>query len=209
MQNKNIYQPSLHSQAGVSLIVVLLILVVVSILGISGIQISMMGERSARNDRDTQIAWQSAEAALIDAEFDIEGLPSSSATLRNSIFALGKTDTTKFIANCGNDGQVRGLCALNATGANIKPAWLTVDFTTTGDKAATTALGTFTGRTFPSGGAGIQPAKPPRYVIEAIADPDQARTSKPSDIKYIYRVTAMGFGPNPETQIAMQMLYRN
>lgn len=198
-----------RSQAGVSLIVVLLILVVVSILGISGIQISMMGERSTRNDRDTQIAWQSAEAALIDAEFDIEGIPATSSARRNTIFTLGKTDITKFVANCGNSGQMRGLCALNAAGINIKPAWLTVDFTVTGDAAATTALGTFTGRNFPSGGAGTQPAKPPRYVIEAISDPDQSRTSKPTDVKYIYRVTAMGFGPNPETQTAMQMLYRN
>lgn len=209
MQKKNTFSFSPHSQTGASLIVVLLILVVVSILGISGIQISMMGERSSRNDRDNQIAWQSAEAALIDAEFDIEGLPVTSAARRNNIFALGKTDIAKFVQNCGNSGQTRGLCTLNAAGTNIKPAWLTVDFTATGDDAATTALGTFTSRAFPSGGAGIQPAKPPRYVIEAISDPDQSRTAKPTDVKYIYRVTAMGFGPNPETQTVMQMLYRN
>ena len=198
-----------HDQTGASLIVVLLILVVVSILGVSGIQISMMGERSARNERDNQIAWQAAEAALIDAEFDIEGLPANSTARRNTIFALGKTDIAKFIPNCGNSGQMRGLCALNAAGTNTKPAWLSVDFTNTGNDAATTALGTFTGRNFPSGGVGIQPAKSPRYVIEAISDPDQSRTTKPTDVKYIYRVTAMGFGPNPETQTVLQMLYRN
>lgn len=212
MHTQNKASPGLRAQSGVSLIVVLLILVVVSILGVSGIQISMMGERSARNERDSQIAWQSAEAALIDAEFDIEGLPATSAARRNTIFALGKTDIAKFIVDCGNSGEMRGLCALNPAGTTdkpIKPVWLTVDFTSTGNDAATTALGTFTGRSFPSGGAGTQPAKPPRYVIEAIPDPEQSRTAKPTDVKYIYRVTAMGFGPNPETQSVMQMLYRN
>ena len=126
---------------------------------------------------------------------------------RNTIFALGKTNIAQFIQNCGNSGQARGLCALNAD--NVKAAWLSVDFTATGNDASTTALGTFTGRNFPSGSVGIQPAQAPRYVIEAILDPDQARTAKPTDVKYIYRVTAMGFGPNPETQTVMQMLYRN
>jgi Tfp pilus assembly protein PilX len=51
----------------------LLLLVIVSILGVGAAQIATMGERSARNDRDMQVAWQSAEAALMDAEFDIHG----------------------------------------------------------------------------------------------------------------------------------------
>ena len=53
-----------NRQAGASLIVVLLLLVIVSILGAGAAQIATMGERSARNDRDMQVAWQSAEAAL-------------------------------------------------------------------------------------------------------------------------------------------------
>lgn len=191
---------------GVSLIVVLLILVVVSILGVSGIQVAMMGERGTRNDRDQQVAWQGAEAALIDAEFDIEGLPASSTTKRNTIFKAKETEIAKFIQDCGNSGQSVGLCALNATG---KPAWLTVDFTATGSTAPTVQFGTFTGRDFPSGSKGIQPALPPRYVIEPIPDPRTARTRSIPQTSYVYRVTAMGFGPNAETQAVVQMIYRN
>jgi len=47
-------------QTGASLIMVMLILIVVSILGVGAAQIALMSERSARNDRDMQIAWQSA-----------------------------------------------------------------------------------------------------------------------------------------------------
>lgn len=200
------------SQRGLSLIVVMLILIVVSVLGVGGIQISMMGERSTRNERDMQVAWQGAEAGLIDAEFDIEGLPAASTNKRNSIFKRGDVDLAKFIDNCGDSGQSIGLCGLKETG---KPAWLTVDFTATGTGAKAVELGTYTGRDFPSGVKGIQPAKPPRYVIEPILDrfgvksyrtTDPAAGSGPS---YVYRVTSMGFGPNGETQGVLQMIYRN
>lgn len=200
------------SQRGLSLIVVMLILIVVSILGVGGIQISMMGERSTRNERDMQVAWQGAEAGLIDAEFDIEGLPAASTNKRNSIFKRGDVDLAKFIDNCGDSGQSIGLCGLKETG---KPAWLTVDFTATGTGAKAVELGTYTGRDFPSGVKGIQPAKPPRYVIEPILDRygvKSYRTTDPtagSGPSYVYRVTSMGFGPNGETQGVLQMIYRN
>ncbi len=191
---------------GASLIVVMLLLVVVSILGVSGIQVAMMGERGTRNDRDQQIAWQSAEAALMDAEFDIEGLPATSTSKRNTIFKYRETDVAQFIQDCGTSGQNVGLCNFNDMG---KPAWLTVDFTATGTGAPTTQFGTFTDRTFPAGSKGVQPIRPPRYVIEPISDPKVDRT-KPENLRtYIYRVTAMGFGPNAETQAVVQMIYRN
>lgn len=56
---------------GASLLMVMMILVIVSILGVSGVQLALMSEKGARNDRDMQMAWQSAEAALQDAEFDL------------------------------------------------------------------------------------------------------------------------------------------
>ncbi|ART54547.1 hypothetical protein CBP36_13995 [Acidovorax carolinensis] len=203
---RSLCAPPARRSSGVSLIVVLLILVVVSILGVSGIQISMMGERGTRNDRDQQVAWQAAEAALVDAEFDIEGLPASSTTKRNALFDVKAPALNSFAANCGTSGNLTGLCALNDTG---KPAWLAVDFTTTGASAPTVQFGTFTGRDFPSGSKGIQPALPPRYVIEPIPDPRNSRTQQQQNRRYVYRVTAMGFGPNAETQAVVQMIYRN
>ena len=186
--------------SGASLILVLIILTVVSLLGVAGMQISMMSERGARNDRDRQIAWQAAEAALIDAEFDIYG-PGNPFPARRKIFSDATSDDAIFVAGCGNAGDNIGLCKLVNTG---KPAWLTVDFTNDSASAPTTQLGQYTGRTFQSGNVGIQPARPPRYVIEALPDPD----SPPSSKTYIYRVTAMGFGPRPEIQAVLQMIFR-
>jgi type IV pilus assembly protein PilX len=198
-------KPHVHEahQRGVSLIIVLIVLVIISLLGIAGIQMSTMSERSARNDRDQQIAWQSAEAALLDAELDIID-PTSS---RNLIFSEG--EEVAFQSGCGASGNSKGLCALVSAG---KPAWLTVDFTTTGAGAATTEYGDFTGRSFSAGTAGVQPARAPRYVIEPILDYNgggESRNLSNPKPKYVYRVTAIGYGPRPDIQAVLQMSFRN
>ena len=193
-----------QTQRGASLIMVLLILVVVSLLGVGGAQIALMSERSARNDRDQQVAWQAAEAALIDAEVDMIDPTVSPATTRQPLFDA--KNQIAFYSGCGTATsattvQSLGLCALNLTG---KPAWLTADFTVTGATAMTTEFGKFTGRAFAAGGVGIQPALKPRYLIEVLPDP----FGDASDPKFIYRITAMGFGPRPDIQAVLQMLYR-
>ena len=190
------------AQRGISLVMVMLILVVVSVLGVGAAQIAILSERGARNDRDQQIAWQAAEAALVDAEFDMrDPVP---ATSRQSLF--DSKNQVAFFSGCGTatsvaGGNSLGLCALNSTG---KPAWLAVDFTTINAAATTTALGAFTGRSFASGGLGIQPAQLPRYVIEVLPDP----FGDASNPKVIYRVTAMGFGPRKDIQAVLQIIYR-
>lgn len=198
-------------QRGVSLIVVLLILVIVSILGAGGAQIAMMAERGARNDRDMQVAWQAAESALMDAEFDIHGPNSNAASRLTKVFSF-KNDANAFVAGCGSGATDRGLCALAETGL---PAWLAVDFTASGNGAKTAAIGEFTGRTFAASASGtlvgIQPAQKPRYIIEAIEDGserDLGLGSNPT-VKYVYRVTAMGFGPRPDIRAVSQIIYRD
>lgn len=174
---------------------VMLILVVVSLLGVGGAQIALMSERGARNDRDQQMAWQAAEAALMDADFEM------SYSTSDRIATFDGKNLGVFVAGCGISGDLVGLCALNLTG---KPAWLTVDYTDVSNNAPTTAFGTFTNRSFAHGGVGIQPAKAPRYVMEMVSDP----SSDPSDPTYLYRVTAMGFGPRADIQAVLQMIYR-
>lgn len=191
-------------QHGASLIIVLIVLTIVSLLGVAGIQVSTLSERSARNDRDQQIAWQSAEAALLDAELDIID---PAISTRNAIFANG--DEPAFLTGCGTGGNSRGLCALVQAG---KPAWLTVDFAAEGAAAPTTQYGTFTGRAFSAGTAGVQPARAPRYVIEPILDYNgggESRNLSTSKPKYVYRVTAIGYGPRPDIQAVLQMSFRN
>ena len=184
----------------------MIILTIVSMIGIAGIQISTMSERSARNDRDYQIAWQSAEAGLMDAENDLFG---PGPSIRRSIFGP-TTDLAKFVDNCGTASISRGLCALELSG---RPAWVAADFNASGAAAPTARYGEFTGRTFAAGGPGIQPAREPRYVMEPIEDNagpgSSGRKLGADDPKYNFRVTSLGFGPRADIQAVVQMIYRN
>lgn len=203
---RSIHHPSQArpQQRGASLMVVMILLIVVSLLGVGSIQIATMGERSARNDRDQQIAWQAAEAALMDATLEIDPKSLISGS-RRSTFSPS-TDTSAFVLGCGNSSTNRGLCAETSSG---KPAWLTVDFTDTSNSAKTVQWGSFTVNrgTYPSGG-GLKSYQPPRYVIEAIKDPSEVQTKGITESRYVYRVTAMGFGPRQDIQAVMQMIYR-
>lgn len=190
-------------QSGVSLIVVMILLVIVSILGIGAAQLSMMGERSSRNERDTQIAWQGAEAALMDAEFDMRG-PGTST--RMGVFT--QNDSSAFVlGSCGgsNSNNSVGLC--DPSSVTGKPLWLSTDLAA--DSPAAALYGTFTSRAFTAGADGLQPAKKPRYMIEVL--PDQNAFGDASGLapkKFVYRVTAMGFGPRADIQAVTQMLFR-
>jgi type IV pilus assembly protein PilX len=196
---RNLFVPGPRIQGGASLIVVMMILVIVSLLGVAGAQIALMSERGARNDRDQQLAWQSAEVALLDAEIEMI----DATTARHSLF--DGRDTTSFIPGCGTSGLSIGLCAAVQSG---KPAWLTADFMSVESTAPTAEFGQFTHRPFAAGGKGVQPEKKPRYVIELLPDPSGDKSSK-SPPTYLYRVTAMGFGPRADTQAVLQMIYRN
>ena len=189
------------NQRGASLIVVMIILTIVSLLGIGAIQISMMSERGARNDRDMQLALQSAEAALTDAELDI----SNSSSLRYSVFGP-VVNFQAFIDKCGTTGVTQGLCAETTLGN--KPAWqdISLNFADATATARTTAYGTFTNRTFQAGGAGVQPAQAPRYIIELMQDKSSINAG--GNPNFAYRVTAVGFGPRTDIQAVVQMLYR-
>lgn len=194
-------------QKGVTLVVVLLILVVVTVLGIGGAQIALLGERSTRYDRDYLVGSQSAEAGLADAEVDIAG-PNTFAGNRKDQFS--PTNTGIFQPNCGTTGVSKGLCETKAD--NEKPVWLSVDFLDTGaGTARTVEYGQFTGAQFDAGGSGIKPARKPRYMVEVMDDPETGGSAKfdPSRaIPKLYRVTAMGFGPRDDIQVVMQMIYR-
>jgi len=73
-------------QAGATLFTMLIMLLLVLLLGMAATQISLQGEKAARNDRDRLIAFRAAEAALLDAELDIRHSPDISES-RSYIFS--------------------------------------------------------------------------------------------------------------------------
>jgi type IV pilus assembly protein PilX len=193
------------AQRGVTLIVVLLILVVVTILGIGGAQIALLGERSTRYDRDYLVATQAAEAALMDAEFDIRG-PNAAASSVQRVDQFDQTNFGVFLPNCGTSGKTQGLC--EAYPDNVKPLWATVDFLDDSANAPSVEFGTFTGRTFDAGPTGIRPERAPRYIIELIDDAAPGGSAAGGKVPKMYRITAIGFGPRTDIQVVMQIAFR-
>ena len=190
--------PARRRVAGFSMIVVLIILGILSLLGVAATHMTLLTERSSRYDRDWQIAYQSAEAALLDAEFDIRG-PNSSGNKRVTLFQ--NSSVLGFSDGCGSTTTERGLCLPTTTG---KPIWYAVDFLDSSANAKTIEFGEFTGRVLDYGSTGVRPSRKPRYIIEVIPDMQPGF----STTRFMYRVTAMGFGPRDDTQAVLQMFFR-
>lgn len=193
---------------GFSLIVVLLMLVVTTVLSVGAAQVSLVNERGARNDRDVEVAFQAAEAALLDAETDVLG-PNDSARQRLCVFH--PQDIAAFVAGCGGAGEHQGLCAPAEPGRD--PAWMAADFSDGGGKSV--AYGTFTGQTYLSGDAasgkraGALPARAPRYIVEAVRSrgspqADLLQSASARGTGYVFRVTAIGYGMREETRVVLQ-----
>lgn len=192
----------LPGQRGASLVVVMLVLLVVTVTGIAGARLALLGEMSARHDRDTQIAFESAEAAIIDAENEIDGVATTACTALRTDKFLAK-DLVIPAGSCGTTTVERGLCAPLDEGSTAKPVWVSVDFLDNSSTAVTAEYGSFTCRTFDAG-SGVKPARAPRYIIERVPD---KTPGKPSDA-FMYRITAMGFGPRVDTRTVVQVEYR-
>ena len=188
-------------QHGVTLIIVLILLVTVTLLGIGGARIALLGERSTRNDRDYQVAWQAAEAALMDAQFDIRG-PNASGSQRMALF--NENNTSVFLPGCNTATAHRGLCE-PAVG---KPVWASVNFLDETASATTVAYGTYTGRSFDAGGVGVKPARVPRYLIEWVPDSTPLGSASSGAKPIMYRITAMGFGPREDVQVVLQVAFK-
>ena len=214
-------------EQGFSLIVSLMMLIVIIILGISGAQMAINEERGSRNDRDRQIAFQAAEAALKDAEYEIYGATGSTCTLPGQVgrgnlrpgtlTCFNEFATVGFIDGCSTASNNLGLCAFNAAA----PAYLNtaVDFLAdakgTSTQARTVPYGTYTGRSFASrqtSGFTTLPlsAYPPRYIIEWVPKNTSVDSVTGSDGSVggnrMFRVTAMGFGANPNSQVVLQAI---
>jgi len=158
--------PSIRRQRGVTLLVGLLILLVMSLLAVTIVQVVTMQERMARNLRDQSIAFQAAEAALRSAEAVVNGTGTP----------YEPYDRTSFTAACTN-----GLCLPSASNPQ---QWNVVDWGAT----STTSVGvTFT---LPTG------VQNPRYIIEKIFEEGDAFDSSKGCPIVRYRITARGFGQN-------------
>lgn len=75
-------QPRLNNpqqQHGVALFISLVLLLVLTIIGVSSVQTTSLEVRMSRNEHDTLLAFQSAESALRDGELQLAGITATTA----------------------------------------------------------------------------------------------------------------------------------
>lgn len=190
-------------QHGATLIVTLLMLIAVLMLGMSAALIALQAEKASRNERDRQIAFQAAEAGLMDAEADIEN--SAAAASRSHIFTHDSANGFTPGCGAGSGNPYLGLCSRAEDG--VPPIWQTIDFLDRSEQAKSVPYGRFTGQSFQTG-KGSLPGRPPRYIIELMTYNMPGAGTGMEDIKYFYRVTAIGFGTRDATQVVLQTFYR-
>ena len=118
---------------------------------------------------------------------------------RAALFAGGSA--LGFAEGCGRDNPNLGLCMY----VPVAPAWQAVDLAAP-DGAAITPYGKFTGAALPVG-AGALPARAPRYIIE-LMPLARAGEDAGQGAANVYRITAIGFGVRPATQVVLQTFYR-
>jgi type IV pilus assembly protein PilX len=186
---------------------VLLILVVATVLGVGAAQVSLVNERSARNDRDTEVAFQAAEAALVDAETDVLG-PNDDTRQRLCLFAAGTR--RGFRRRMRWHGEQQGLCAPAEPGAD--PAWMTVDFRRERQVGRLRHLHgpALLQRRCRHGHASRRVARPRTALHRGSRShrggwqADALQSASARDANYLFRVTAIGYGMRDETQVVLQ-----
>jgi type IV pilus assembly protein PilX len=184
-----------RAQRGFSLLMILLMTAVLSLLALGAMNSSIVQERMVSNARDRNVALQAAEAALRDAEADIEATADAS---------VGYTEAC--------DG---GLCippSDTASGPRSAPRWQSIDW-----DASTRAYGSRTGASALLGPGNTALASQPRYFIERLptlpapvgssACVGGGCSSAPTDQARAYRITVRASGIRASTVVMLQSVY--
>lgn len=192
----------MNRQRGAALLVTMCVVLALMLLGASGTRAALQAEKAARGERDRSVALQAAEAALVDAERDIDG-GADPASLRAAMFSPGVSDTFPDGCGSGAGNPALGLCKRRP--ASAAPAWQTVALDAPGSAVPAVDYGTFTGAAMPVGRATL-PARVPRYIIEPLVlmRPGESASKRPPEL---FRITAIGFGARAGTQVVLQSFY--
>jgi len=180
-------------QQGAVLIVSLIILLLMTLIGVSGMQTTTLEEKMAGNNLDRQIALQAAEAAVIEGEGIVNLLQNQGQ--------LGAYDIN------GADGRYDG------TGGAFPDIWKLVDWDGTN--------GGNTNKALPYTGAdaslySVSGAPPPKFVIEhyatAALTADIVNQCGYGDCSgagqmFMFRITARGTSRAGSGQVVLQTVF--
>jgi type IV pilus assembly protein PilX len=184
---------SQKNQSGVALFMSLVMLLIITILGLSSVQTTTLQERMARNARDTNLAFQATEAAIKDAETLVETF--------SSLIDFGADPRTNPALCYNSPSAVAGF--YYERGYNCSSNWSGVDWTSGGGFiVAATAISNV--------------ALQPRYIVEHVktvmADEDRLNLDNigqdtGSGRAQIFRITVYGTGGTDTAHVMIQSTY--
>ncbi len=187
--------PRRRPARGFSLIVILVMAAVLSLLALGAMNSSIVQERMVGNARDRAVALQAAEAALRDAEADIEANPDAAAG---------------FTEACAD-----GLCIAPSDSPNAAqsaPRWQSIDWA-----ASTRAYGSRTAAPPLLGPGNAALAGQPRYFVERLPTLPPAVGSSacvgggcgtaPTDRARAFRISVRASGIRASTVVMLQSVY--
>ncbi len=153
--------------------------------------------------RDQHVAFQAAEAALDDAEKDVQGSAANPAAVaRNALLVPAPTSAA---VSASVPSGVAGFAASGTPApspeGDAAPLWQVLDVSGAQDGGGTDAA--------MGAGQGCLPFKRPRYMVERRAchlPGEDAGAGVASH--YCYRVTAIGFGAQLATAVLLSSVLR-
>ena len=188
---------SRKNQQGVALFISLVMLLILTILGVSAVQTTALQERMSRNSFDSNMAFQAAESAVRDAEQYIE-------TNFNSLIdfdAAGAEDEGLYYANAWDEA----------------PNWEAIDWdvdqecTETARPTGVMLAGTTTGTT-----SVPNVCVQPKFIIEWVRrvesdedllNLDNIGQGTGAGRTQVFRITAMGTGGTESAHVMVQTTY--
>ncbi len=180
------FQFPVAREHGIVLVMALVFLLLLTLTGLAAVTSSSLEEKMTGNTQDRNIAFQSAESALVAAETYLAGLANPS------------TDISADPAN--------GI--YNSTTPPTNPIWDTVAWNNSGApnkvaiypcsppsaSCATTRL---------ASGTPLAPGAEPRYIIEILGP----TVAGPPAANFAFRVTARGTGSRNSTVVMLQSTF--
>ena len=171
-------------QRGAVLVIGMLILLVMTILGVTSMSTSTLQEKMAGNNKDRTIALQGAEDALRDAELLLQ---TSFSTMTFD------TDCTGGYCDCALDGaDLLESCEVEYWTDATKDVWNTSTKHMVADNSNPDL------------------AEKPKYIIEYIGkyyDPDTDGFGGCASCPNLYRITAMSTGISGRAKVAIQSTF--
>jgi len=194
-------------QQGSVLMISLVCLLLLMLVGVSGMKLTSLDERMSGNYRDREMAFQAAEAALVEAENFIESTPWSQQDLFSPCAGTGDKC---FTSDC-TGGVGGGLCFTGTFPSSSNPVndckldsarpwedWTRWD-TPAQVKEATTLAGL---------------ATQAKYIIEyrcfTVRDPLNTTPDKANIAEWalLFRITALSNGGSSDSRIMLQSTYK-